>query len=319
VAVALEWLILKRNLDLLDASYAVNALPTGEALDKDAMHRVLQSYLLIFRQGAKADFDIVKHQQMKQKAAVDAGWKDLVDFERQTVDNRPGPLGLPPLCQDCEASHPEMQDLVLSLALGYGKWQDTECRHMKTDLKALDPDRSGSVPLDAFRAFPGDPHYGYRFLESTDYLEKIGALEKTQSGEQRVGVANYLYGPSNCIASSAYVAVCCLSECEEALSSLEGWAHAPAQVPKRLMRMEAALPQASPGGASRQAGKGARDRKLFAVAEANGGAVPLHSAGFAEWAHSSLPYECAAPLSTDTPIHAMAHSQPETRTPLYMV
>merc|ERR1712023_91917 len=61
----------------------------------------------------------------------------------------------------------------------------------------------------------------WQFSESIDYLRQLGALDESDASNPRVIIPNYISGPSNCVASSAYYSVCCLDECEAILSRLE--------------------------------------------------------------------------------------------------
>ena len=96
----------------------------------------------------------------------------------------------------------EASRVVESLAQDYGKWQNTECRQMRQELEELDPDGSGRVPLRAFYSQPETADY--QFHESVDYLRQIGALDEATSS---VRIANYMVGPSNCIAKSTCYSV----------------------------------------------------------------------------------------------------------------
>eukprot|EP00929_Paragymnodinium_shiwhaense_P102382 TRINITY_DN65583_c0_g1_i1.p1 TRINITY_DN65583_c0_g1~~TRINITY_DN65583_c0_g1_i1.p1 ORF type:complete len:502 (-),score=134.82 TRINITY_DN65583_c0_g1_i1:15-1520(-) len=324
LAVALEWLILRRSLQLLDAAYLLNSLSPEEPLLEADVERVLQSYLLLFRQGSKADLvNQEKHQAMKRRAVNFAGWLDLVEFVSDKVNDFKG------AADDAAEKHfgvADVQDIVLTLALGYGKWQDKECQQMKKDLRELDREGLGSVLFRDFQAFPGDPHFGYKFLESTDYLRHIGALDEVDKKEPQVFVANYLHGPSNCIASSAYVAVCCINDCERKLSLLESKAHQPWMAPRRLMRLELSSPTPADAEQEQQLAKLsdaavlASEVELTDLAKANGGTVPLQGQGFKKWMHHRYPYECPVPwpLSTNTEADRLA-DEPISRVPLYMV
>ena len=130
-------------------------------------------------------------------------------------------------------------DIVEELAHGYGKWQNMECQQMKADLMDLDADGDGRIPLGKF--------YGrvdttkYQFTESMRYLQEVGALDETGT-EKKVRIANYLQGPSNCIASSTYYSVCCLSECEGVLNDLEVKIQAPTAEPMPVSYTHLTLP-----------------------------------------------------------------------------
>merc|ERR1740123_2488925 len=95
----------------------------------------------------------------------------------------------------------------------------------------------GSVLLQDFHAEP--KHASFQFTESPEYLRKTGALEESAEGAPRVRIANYLLGPSNCIAPSEHYSVCCLNECEALMSGLESGAQASSVPAKRLLELVA--------------------------------------------------------------------------------
>ena len=131
----------------------------------------------------------------------------------------------------------------------------------------------------------------YQFSESVQYLQEIGALD--ESGEKKVRIANYLQGPSNCIASSSYYSICCLSECEGLVNELEATVQAPAADPAYLLELVGHISSASVD-APRQLPFGLK-RRLQDIADHNGGQVPLHGRLFAEWMHYAFPHECPYP------------------------
>merc|ERR1719284_856327 len=205
------------SVTLLQAAYRLNGLSVEDGIDEVMLHRVLQSYLLLFGQGSKADlFDADRHQ------ALLASRKrlELEEFEHDAVLNfefarRYQANPFRPRRYSFQAAAEIMEDL----AQKYGKWQNSECRDMKAHLVELDPEGLGTVPLGLFYAQPEGS--SYHFSESVDYLRKTGALDLTTPGKPKVYIANYVAGPSNCIASSSYYSVCCISECAEILSDLE--------------------------------------------------------------------------------------------------
>jgi hypothetical protein len=181
-------------------------------------------------------------------------------------------------------------EILEVLAQQYGKWQDSECRAMKAHLVELDPEGLGRVPLGLFYAQPQGSVY--HFSESVEYLRKIGALDETSPNKPQVIITNYISGPSNCIASSSYYSVCCLSECDGIFGDLEKRIAAPAASPQRLLALvgnmsEQSLPQGLP-------------EKLDAIALQHGGQVPLHGRLFAQWLHFAFPRECPFPAVVES-------------------
>jgi len=175
----------------------------------------------------------------------------------------------------------------------------------------LSPDGSGQVPLSIFYAQPQTADY--QFTESVEYLREIGALDESARVGARVRVANYMEGPSNCIASSSYYSVCCLSDCQAIMNELEGAIQAPTAPAERLLRLVANI--SSPSVESPRQLPSVLDEKMRTIAETNGGEVPLHGRLFAQWLHHAFPNECPYPLvSGSAAALAPSHWQDGSRT-----
>lgn len=287
----LERFIFNESLTLLETAYALNGKSVDAELDEDALHEVLQSYLLLFAQGRRADpSNVTRHQAYK--AAQQRNRPEIAEYEHNAVlnfayANRHTTSPFLPRQYTFKAA----TEIVGDLAQRYGKWQDAECRLMKEHLMELDPTGFGRVPLGAFYA--DDPASVYHFSESVDYLRKTGALDESGLGGPKVLVANYLVGPSNCIATSDYYSVCCLNECDSLMNELERHVQAPAVAPDRLLLLASHLSSASVD-APRQL-PNLLVEKLHAIAALHGGEVPLHGRLFAQWLHYAFPFECPYP------------------------
>lgn len=186
------------------------------------------------------------------------------------------------LCRFTEprCSPAQLETLSQDLARKYGKWQDAECLDMKSTLMRL----GGAPGLAPFEAFRKEPDHGtYQFREGAGYLAATGIL---QAGEApQVRIANYLLGPSNCIAPSRYYTVCCLNDCERLLGDVE------AQVRRPAPTAEALLAAVRPASEAAEA--------LRRLASAGEGLVPLHSSAFREWLHGAFPNDCPLPTSPE--------------------
>merc|ERR1719188_521428 len=113
----------------------------------------------------------------------------------------------------------------------------------------------------------------YQFTESKEYLREIGALDELVPEAPQVLVANYMLGPTNCIATSAYFSVCCINECEGIMNEIEGKVRAPSAEPAWLNSVVRNL-STTPADSAHLAEVLAE--KLALIAELNGGSVPLH-------------------------------------------
>jgi len=180
----------------------------------------------------------------------------------------------------------------------YGRWQSKECTTLKQTLLGLEEaGGTGRVRLgDFYRSALHDGNW--QFSESAAYLRQLGALDDSDSSALKLIIPNYINGPSNCIASSGFYAVCCIDECEDLLGHLESKLGAPTATPAEIVTLVAALPSASvPSNRTLSA---ALLRRLDDVAQHHGGRIPLHGRLFAQWMHHAYPRECPYPHVTGT-------------------
>merc|ERR1719336_746819 len=273
------------------------------------------SYLIIFELGSKANLtDAARHQFIEQnwKTSISQSWSRLVEFEEDALNTfnflhheTINPFG--PVLYSFQAA----SQIVRSMARAYGHWQNSECRQMAAELRSLDVMGSGRVPLDQFYSQPKSADYV--FTESTEYLRQIGALDEADGVKPQVRIANYLMGPSNCIASASYFSVCCLSECEGLMRELEQKIQAPTASAVQLLSLV--------GNMSSSSVEAPRElpeplvAKLWAVAERHKGQVPLHARLFAQWMHFAFPSECPYPhVVEDSAFLRPGHWSGEKRT-----
>jgi len=302
----LERLILDESANLLHAAYYLNEVSMSDPLEHLELHEVLRSYLLLVEMGLRANHDdIGLHQEIKQRvAALGKGWPTLVEFEADAVTSYDffmkdlsNPFGEHAFTFE-EAAH-----VVDDLAENYGKFQNAECSRMKDDLMALDTDGTGLIPLSTF--YLKSDKREYQFTESVEYLREISALDDSWQREPRVRIANYVAGPSNCIASSNYYSVCCLNECDGMLNELEGSIRAPSASSERIASLVGNMTSSSMLHPRRVTAE--LRSKLDSVAERNDGEVPLHGRLFAQWLHHAFPYECPFPHISEHGSELAAH------------
>jgi hypothetical protein len=285
----LEQMMFDESMTLFQAAYRLNRLPQEEEIEESTLHKVLQSYLVLFGQGSKANLvDVELHQKLMERARARP---EIEEFEHDAVLNyvfsrrhQANPF------KARRYSFQMAAEIMEDLAQQYGKWQNSECRDMKAHLAELDPEGLGRVPLGLFYAQPAGATY--HFAESQDYLRQIGALDETVPGNPQVYIANYVTGPSNCIASSAYYSVCCLSECDDILGDLERTVGAPRASADTLLSLIRNMSHANMEHNLAD--------KLRTIASQNGGEVPLHGRLFAQWLHFAFPHECPFPSIVDS-------------------
>jgi len=138
----------------------------------------------------------------------------------------------------------------------------------------------------------------WQFSESIDYLRQLGALDDSDPTNLRVIIPNYISGPSNCVASSAYYSVCCLDECEGILGKLEQLVAAPQAPSSTILNL---VPQvASASMPSNRTLSPWLHHRLDEIAQHHNGLVPLHGRLFAQWLHYAYPRECTFPHAAGT-------------------
>ena len=90
VVAAVERLILDESIALLRAAYTLNYREIDELLDERALLDVLESYLLVFEQGAKANVSAAEVHQRTKKVLAERGgsWADLAEFAQDRKSTR---------------------------------------------------------------------------------------------------------------------------------------------------------------------------------------------------------------------------------------
>lgn len=288
----LEQLIFNEGQLHLHAAYASNGFAETEALGESDVHDVLTSFLIITKYGDSAQpfqSDARAHLQKKARMPREA-WLMILENEQQAFNEFKLARQQTSNHSDTETYHfRDVSDIVSMLVEGYGKYQQIDCGWIKRDLVSLDPDGTGRVPLGSFYSHPPNPHFS--FSESPGYLAEIGALDETDG--KKVRIANYVAGPSNCVAESTYFSVCCLTGCENLMAQLEAEVRAPTASPEDLLAVVSKM--SSPTvKAPRQLPDGLITR-LHLVAQHHDGVVPIHGRLFSQWLHHAFPYECPFP------------------------
>lgn len=184
--------------------------------------------------------------------------------------------------------------MVVNLAEGYGKWQNADCVDMKEHLMKLDTKGSGRIPLDVF--YRSDAGAAFEFTESREYLRDVGALDESLVGNPSVLIANYLAGPSNCIAPNSYYSVCCMSECEHLMNEIEAHVKGPTATSQQLRSMLSNM-SSTTVDAPRTFSPSMITR-LNQIADQNEGTIPVHGRLFGQWLHYAFPHECPLPVAS---------------------
>lgn len=209
-------------------------------------------------------------------------WPDTQQFLRQVQESvAPNASSL---------SFAEISDVLTEAGERYGRWQNRECHDLKQVLlKSEEHPNTGRIRLSDFYGLALH-HDHWQFSESSAYLRQLGALDESDPSTLRVILANYILGPSNCLASSGYFAVCCIDECEAHLASLEQAIGSKDASAADILKLVGANRTVAPS----------LQRRLQEISEHHGGKVPIHGRLFAQWLHHLYPHECPYPHMSGT-------------------
>mmetsp|Transcript_89513 Transcript_89513/g.187009 ORF Transcript_89513/g.187009 Transcript_89513/m.187009 type:complete len:560 (-) Transcript_89513:213-1892(-) len=189
------------------------------------------------------------------------------------------------------ASFPDLVTLVEDIGHNFGPWQNTICTDLKSALLNLKGEGTGRVALSEF--YKAGMNGQWQFQEKADYMEKLGSLDTSVKGHPRVIISNWIQSPSNCLGTAESHDVCCISECESMLTSIETSIAAPSATPEQISDIVSNL--ASPIVAAGRVLPDLLMNRLQSIAASNDGQVPLFGRMFAQWMHHAFPNECTYP------------------------
>jgi len=178
----------------------------------------------------------------------------------------------------------------------YGRWQDQQCLSIKKALQEHSTPGKGRIPLSRF--YSTDLPGGWKPIESREYLKHMGALDDGDDSNPSVVIPNYFDSLTNCVATSKFYSVCCISECEALLGHLERKLGSPNALPQQIVEIVQHLPSSTvetPRTLPEQLVK-----RLESVANLHGGHAPLHGRLFRQWMHHAFPDECSYPALSFT-------------------
>jgi len=185
---------------------------------------------------------------------------------------------------------------VHALSDHLGAYQDIGCKHLKAGLVEIQHGSTGRVLLSDFY------HTGLQgkhlFIEHTDFLRKLGALDESDIKHPSLIIANYIASQANCLASTRFHSVCCLDECEGLMGHLERSIAKPSASASRLAELVSHL-RSDTVDAPRNLSASQMSR-LNEIADHHQGSVPVHGRLFAQWMHHVYPLECPFPHAAGT-------------------
>jgi len=292
LAATYEHLIHDEAVNRLEDSFSAHEQPLDSKLDEFAANDLIDTYMMIYIVGKNVS-DMTPAKVVREKASISRsypGWRDTQKFARQVqssvVASKAGEADF----ANGELSFNGLSAVVEEIGERYGRWQDAECRDLKTSLLKIENQGMGRVLLKDFygTALGGN----WQFSESVDYLRELGALDESMD-QPSVLIPNYVNAHSNCLASSSIYSVCCIDECEALLGHLETAIAKPEATTERIFELVSKLPSATVV-APRALSLDLKQR-LEDIASHHDGSVPLHGRLFAQWLHHAYPRECPYP------------------------
>ncbi|CAE7257061.1 HERC4 [Symbiodinium sp. CCMP2592] len=291
LAATLEHLIHDEAVNRLEVVYEVHNFSMSDRVQEVVLQDLIDTYMTIFLVGSQNFTAATVSNDRAQIVDGYPGWHDTQKFTSQVRSSVVASKDLDSDFSPNNFSFRAATEIVEEIGERYGRWQDSECRDLKSMLAKHEHAGTGRVLLkDFYGAALGGQ---WQFSESVDYLRELGALDESDPSNLAVFIPNYVNSPSNCVASSSIYSVCCINECEALLGHLEAKVAAPEAAPETILDIVAALPSATIR-APRELSSSLADR-LREVARGHGGAVPLHGRLFAQWLHHAYPRECPYP------------------------
>jgi hypothetical protein len=259
------------------------------------VEKVIDSFMISLVLGASAlkDPDI-----LKSASKFYIGWAEtqlwLRNQQRMVMDldrNATNPFNSNEL-----VTFEQLSRIVAYINRRFGEFQNSECRTLKNALLDAGDYDTGLVRLSDF--YTTGLSTSLQFRESEQYLQSLGALDRSKKGEPHVIIPNYVLSKANCLmgASSAY-SICCMSECEGLLAQIEQKVASSEASPELLVSIVGNL------SSSTVDALGALSQELVdrldVIAQRQGGSVRLHDHLFEQWLNRAFPRECPYPRAAD--------------------
>lgn len=298
VAILLD-IVNKESLDNLLIVYDEHDASPSDTLAKSTMKHLIHDYIVLWIHGDNSSSiggGNLNFRKMEQFVAQEyIIWEDVAmwaqDFFLSTTFGRMQQNPFVP-----QVSFDGVSEFARGLGQHFGAWQNMECSSLKSQLMEMEYKGTGRVRLSEYYA--GWSRDDWHFIESSDYLRALGALDESDPSSPSVIIPNMLVSRTNCVTPSDYYLVCCLNECEDLIGSLErsiaGWAATPHQIAEAVSKLPSdtvdaprILPQV-------------QRARLEEIAKVHGGVVPLHGRLFAQWMHHAYPRECPYPHLSGT-------------------
>jgi len=281
--------------DVMDL-YQAFGLTSTSVLEKEQADNVIRAYVLqLLNENVtiKSLSDLEQEEVWMLEDYPDwDNFKEWVVDTRSTMALRRSRRSLKPQDYSLDSVYEEVRELSDSL----GSYQDISCRHLKAGLGEIEHKNTGRVLMsDFYRVGLEGKHL---FIEHTDFLRRLGALDETDPKHPKLIIVNYLLSQANCLASTGFHSVCCYDECQGLLGHLETSIAAPAAPPSLIADIVSRL-RSDTVDAPRNLSAPLLHR-LQEIADHHDGQVPLHGRLFGQWMHHAYPLECSFPHTSGT-------------------
>lgn len=296
LAASLEDLIHKEVRQRLEMVFDVLHVPKTGDIDRVKADEVLMTYFMAFLMGNNITARDQREIELKRARFTKkyAGFAEAKTWYEATVQEKIG-NGTSPVSFDSVAA------AVEEIGATYHKFNDLECNDLRSTLRKMESRRAGRVRLSTFYNMSRFTHW--RFVENTEYLRSLGALDKSDTKQSSVVVANYVMGRQNCLEATNLYAICCKNACEDLMGHLEEQIAASKAPASTIAALVAALP--SDSVAAPRTLSPLLLGRLDEIAAHHGGEVPLHGRLFSQWMHHAFPMECPFP-------HELGSINPQT-------
>jgi len=286
---AIEQLVIGESAKVLERVYALQQVDPESEIGEQALLQLLVGYGFAF----EFEIDDRRLQQKMTPSLVEhnedyyliSAMVDLLKNHIFSDVHQRNPFKEP------KYSYEAAYAMVADYHKSYGKLQHAECMSIKEELMSRDAEGTGRVPLHLY--YEQVQNSVFKFQETKEYLRDIGALDESDFTRPKVLIANYVQGPSNCLANSGYFSICCISECESLMGLIESHLQVPAASAELLLSLVGNLTSATVD--SPKIWSEMQRRKLQEVADRHGGKVPIYGRLFSQWLHFAFPNECPYP------------------------
>lgn len=270
----------------LQLAYEAHNFPSEGKLSKDAVLKVLETYLIIFlwennlTGKSVSDMEFVEHSFTKRYpnyTGIHQWYEDIM--KRHVADEKEG------------WTLQEVAETGKGIVRKYHEMNDMDCEDLRVVMKGLEGRKPGRVRLSTF--YKSGRHSHWKFTDKVEKMRAMGVLDESDPEVPMVIIPNYVLSLSQCLKSFSLYAICCKDVCEDLQVQIEtelGTSQAP---PERIVQVLEGMSSAM-WKLNGTISASLRSR-LSEMSSLHGGQVPIHGRLFAQWLHHLHPLHCPHP------------------------